>query len=113
MGEHICSLDISIIRHHVARVHHAILMQILQDLYRLAARGCTHIKAGMLWLDLQDRNRDHAHFLLPEYPAIFSLQDQKLVKVFEGSILPHCSSTQLIKAIGHLIRVPLDCFGCL
>ena len=93
MSEHICSLDICVIGHHVAGVHHAILMQVLQDLYRLAAWSCTHIKACVLRLDLQNCHWDHAHFLLPEYPAVFSLQDQKLVKVFEGSILPHSSST--------------------
>lgn len=113
MSEHICSLDVNIISHHISRVHHAILMQVLQDLYCFAAWGRTHIKACVVWLDLQDRNRDHAHFFLAKYPAIFRLQDQKLVKVFEDNVLPHLSATQLIKAIGHLIGVPLDWFRCL
>ena len=111
MSEHIRSLDICVIGHHVAGIHHAVLMQVLQDLYRLAAWSCTHIKACVLWLDIQSCYRDHAHFLLPENPAVLSLQDQKLVKVFEGSILPHCCSTKVIEAISHLIWVPLDRFG--
>lgn len=92
MSEHVCSLDICVVGHHIAGVHHTILVQVLQDLYRLAAWSCTHIKAYMLRLDFQKRDRDHAYLLLPEYPTIFSLQDQELVKVFEGSILPHLSS---------------------
>ena len=113
MSEHIRSLDICVVGYHVTGIHHAVLMQVLQDLYRLAAWSCTHVKACVLRFDIQSCYRDHAHLLLPENPAVLSLQDQKLVKVFEGSILPHCCSTKVIEAISHLIWVPLDRFGCL
>ena len=62
----------------------------------------------MIWLDLQKSYRDHTYLFLPKQPSVFSLSDHESMKVFEGRRLSHLSPSHVVKAIRHLVGIPLN-----
>ena len=62
----------------------------------------------MIWLNLQKSYWDHTYLLLPKQPAVFSLSDHESMKVLEGRRFPHLGPAYVVKAIRHLVGIPLN-----
>ena len=87
MSEHVSSFRVGIICNDKAIWYLCpILMQILQYLDRLRPWSCAHIEAQMIRLDVQKSHWYHRHSLLPEYPTVFCLLHQKLMKILEQRV---------------------------
>ena len=70
----------------------AILVQSLQDLDAFGAWGSAHIKYGATRVNLQERHRNHRHFLLAEDLSTLCRSDNKSVELFEFRILSQLNS---------------------
>lgn len=111
VGQHVSSLYICVVRDDESSTILRFLVllfsvQILQHLDGFGPWGSTHVQAFVCRFDIQQRHRNHAHLLLPEYPSIFCLFNQKLVEFLKRRRLPHLDSSDIIEREGKLVRIP-------